>query len=147
MRLNHPEPISGASYSTVELTPGGDVVLVLDQRRLPREEIYVELRTADDVARGIKDMVVRGAPAIGIAAAYGLALEAMRTRGESPDAFVKSMARAGDVLNASRPTAVNLRWAVERVNAHAERVKGQTDRAASIAELARTLHREDVAAC
>jgi methylthioribose-1-phosphate isomerase len=147
MRLPHPEPISGASYSAVELTPQGEVVLMLDQRRLPREEIYVELRSAEDVARGIKDMIVRGAPAIGVSAAYGLALEAMRTRHESPDAFVQSMTSAGEVLLASRPTAVNLRWAVERVSAHAIEVRAQSDRAASIVELARTIHREDVAAC
>ncbi len=82
---------------------------MLDQRVLPREVSYLDCRTAEDVAEGIHAMAVRGAPAIGIAAAYGLVL-AVRGNAESFD-------RAFDVLAASRPTAVNLRWALERMRA------------------------------
>src|SRR5437870_11829497 len=79
---------------------------LLDQRLLPLQERTVECRNAADVARAIHDMVVRGAPAIGIAAAYGLVLAAQR--GDSYD-------KAEAVLAASRPTAVNLRWALQRM--------------------------------
>jgi methylthioribose-1-phosphate isomerase len=80
--------------------------VLLDQRRLPLEEIEVECRTAAEVADAIRAMVVRGAPAIGIAAAYGYALAA--TRGED-------LAEADRVLRASRPTAVNLAWALDEM--------------------------------
>ncbi len=79
---------------------------LLDQRRLPDEVVYVACRSADEVAAAIRDMVVRGAPAIGCAAAFGFALEA-RLGGD--------LGRAARVLAASRPTAVNLFWALERM--------------------------------
>lgn len=82
---------------------------MLDQRVLPREVSYLDCRTAEDVAEGIHAMAVRGAPAIGIAAAYGLV---MAVRGNPAD-----FDRAFDLLAASRPTAVNLRWALERLRA------------------------------
>jgi methylthioribose-1-phosphate isomerase len=93
-----------------ELTPHeivrleGDAVVVLDQRHLPDEEIELRCGTATEVAEAIRVLAVRGAPAIGVAAAYGLALAA--ERGDDLDA-------AYDVLAGSRPTAVNLRWALE----------------------------------
>ena len=83
-----------------------DAVVLLDQRRLPTEEVEVECRTAAEVADAIRTMVVRGAPAIGVAAAYGIALAA--ARGEDLDA-------ADRVLRASRPTAVNLAWALDEM--------------------------------
>ncbi len=95
---------------TRELEPRGIVrldegaVVVLDQRRLPREEIELACRSAAEVAAAIATLAVRGAPAIGIAAAYGLALAA--EQGDDLDA-------AYEVLVASRPTAVNLRWALD----------------------------------
>lgn len=105
----------------------GEALDLLDQRVLPATERWIHCQTASDVARAITDMVVRGAPAIGVAAAYGMALAA--TRGEDLD-------RARDVLLASRPTAVNLRWAIERL-----------DRCepSSIPDEARAIHREDIA--
>jgi methylthioribose-1-phosphate isomerase len=93
-----------------ELTPErilrleDDAVVVLDQRRLPGEEVDLRCRTTADVADAIRTLAVRGAPAIGIAAAYGMALAA--ERGEDIDAALEALA-------ASRPTAVNLRWALE----------------------------------
>ena len=81
-----------------------DAVVVLDQRRLPGEEVDLRCRTTADVADAIRTLAVRGAPAIGIAAAYGIALAA--ERGEDIDAALETLA-------ASRPTAVNLRWALE----------------------------------
>jgi len=92
----------------------GGVLRLLDQRRLPRHERHVVCRGARDTARAIHDMVVRGAPAIGVTAAYGLAMEARRfERGR----VHRDFAKAADVLLAARPTAVNLRWAIERLRA------------------------------
>ena len=84
----------------------GDAVVVLDQRRLPDEEVDLRCTSAAEVAEAIRTLAIRGAPAIGVAAAYGLALAACR--GEDLDA-------AYDVLAASRPTAVNLRWALDEL--------------------------------
>jgi methylthioribose-1-phosphate isomerase len=84
----------------------GDALELLDQRRLPREAVYVTCRSASEVAAAIRDMVVRGAPAIGVAAAFGMAL-AVR-KGDPLDA-------AANELRSARPTAVNLAWAVDRM--------------------------------
>lgn len=84
----------------------GDALQLLDQRLLPHEVVYVEYRDASSVARAIREMVVRGAPAIGVSAAFGLALAALR----GDDLFA-----AAAELRAARPTAVNLAWAVNRM--------------------------------
>jgi methylthioribose-1-phosphate isomerase len=135
--LPHPEPISGETYSAVELAPGDGSVVMLDQRQLPERESYVELGSVEEVARAIRDMVVRGAPAIGISAAYGMVLAA-RT-GASLDS-------ASRLLKAARPTAVNLAWAVDRMVAATAGVPAG-DVPAVLAAAARAIHREDVAAC
>jgi len=88
--------------------------LLLDQRRLPAEQAYLTLRTAQETAEAIRAMVVRGAPAIGIAAAFGLVLEAHALR-DQPEKWRDGLARATDVLAASRPTAVNLAWALDQM--------------------------------
>jgi methylthioribose-1-phosphate isomerase len=145
-----PEPaISGARYSAAELAANGDKVFLLDQRELPGREIYVTLGDAAAVAEAIRAMVVRGAPAIGVAAAYGMALAARAARDDAAAAFTASMRAAGAVLAASRPTAVNLAWAVDRLLAealiHADRPG--SERADLLAEVARSIHRDDVASC
>jgi methylthioribose-1-phosphate isomerase len=88
---------------------------MIDQRVLPAEFRYLRYDSAQAMAQGIRDMVVRGAPAIGCAAAYGVALEALRRRDASASDFQLSMERAFDILAASRPTAVNLFWALARM--------------------------------
>lgn len=97
----------------------GRALYLIDQRRLPHEEVWVPCRTARDVAGAIRDMVVRGAPAIGVAAAYGLALEARRLAASADpaalDDVVRALEEAAEVLTAARPTAVNLAWAVQRL--------------------------------
>ena len=106
----------GASVVTSVVQPiqwAADHLRLLDQRALPHEERWLECRTAEDVARAIGEMAVRGAPAIGIAAAYGLVL-AVRRDPASYDS-------AERVLTQSRPTAVNLRWALERMRKLRER--------------------------
>jgi methylthioribose-1-phosphate isomerase len=101
-------------------------VVFLDQRRLPLEEAEVSCRSAAEVAEAIRTMVVRGAPAIGIAAAYGYALAA--ARGEDLDA-------ADAVLRSSRPTAVNLAWALDEMRADPSPAH------------ARAIHRDEVERC
>jgi len=116
----------------VELSPErivrleNDAVVVLDQRRLPAEEVELRLGSASEVAGAIRTLAVRGAPAIGVAAAYGYALAA--ERGEDLDA-------AFDVLASARPTAVNLRWALEEM------------RSDPTPERARSIHEAEVDRC
>jgi methylthioribose-1-phosphate isomerase len=143
----HPEPIGGAGYSAAELMPGYRVVL-LDQRKLPLLERYEYYQRVDDVAQAIRDMVVRGAPAIGIAAAYGMATAAMAARGDAAS-FSDAMKAADATLRATRPTAVNLGWALDRMARMTAEVASldYATRTEKIASEARTIHKEDVAAC
>ena len=99
---------AAASHDSIRaVTWRGDRLRLLDQRRLPFEEIYIECRSSDDVAAAIRDLAVRGAPAIGIAAAWGVVLAAR----EDPAHLDEAIAR----LRAARPTAVNLMWALDRM--------------------------------
>ena len=95
-----------APEDIVRYEEDGPKVVLLDQRRLPDEEVELECHSAAEVATAIREMAIRGAPAIGIAAAYGLALAA--ERGED-------LEEAAATLAASRPTAVNLVWALEQL--------------------------------
>jgi methylthioribose-1-phosphate isomerase len=121
---------------------------LIDQRALPGRVEFVACNTAAEVARAIRDMVVRGAPAIGCAAAYGVALEAARLQRASPSEFSAGMRSAFDALAASRPTAVNLFWALERMRAVLDVAKqAQTGAAATrLLEEAHRILTEDVAA-
>ena len=98
---------------------------MIDQRVLPATFEYLAYTSAAETAEGIRSMVVRGAPAIGCAAAYGAALEALRMRDAAPADFAVGMEQAFAVLAASRPTAVNLFWALKRMRAVWETVKDQ----------------------
>ena len=123
-------------------------VVMIDQRRLPAEEVYLRCRTVPEVAAAIRDMAIRGAPAIGVAAALGLALAARASKAEGA-ALREEFGRAGDALGATRPTAVNLFWAIERMRARFEREAaggGAPLRDALLAE-ALAIQEEDVAAC
>ena len=111
-----------------------DRLEMIDQRVLPAKFEYLAYQSAAETAEGIRSMVVRGAPAIGCAAAYGVALEALRLRQASPEAFVSGMRLAFDVLAASRPTAVNLFWALKRLRAKWESVS-----ALAVGEIAEAL--------
>jgi methylthioribose-1-phosphate isomerase len=122
---------------------------MIDQRVLPRRFVmqrYTPRDGAAGVARGIKTMVVRGAPAIGVAAAYGMALQALQGRKLSPARFAQSLRKGEAVLAASRPTAVNLAWALGRVRAAIDAHQGTPAEVAdSLVRLALRLHREDIA--
>ena len=128
----------------------GEVVMI-DQRKLPSREVYVRCRTGRDVAKAIRTMVIRGAPAIGVAAAMGVALELRRSTATGTTQLATEFYRTCDLLVATRPTAVNLFWAIERMKrvfAGAMRAGQSTDEltATIIAEAAR-VHDEDVASC
>ena len=91
------------------------VVYILDQRLLPHKLRYLRLKTARSVAKAIKDMAIRGAPAIGVAGAMGLALTAYHSRAKTRERFLSELKRSYELLKNTRPTAVNLFWALERV--------------------------------
>src|SRR2546428_5664225 len=92
-----------------------DAVVMFDQRKLPGEEIYVRCRTAAEVARAIKTMVIRGAPAIGVAAAMGVALGMRKSKATGTQKFAAEFHKTCELMAATRPTAVNLFWAIERM--------------------------------
>jgi len=100
------------TYRSLEWRDG--VVRMLDQRALPRETVYLDYTDYREVATAIREMVIRGAPAIGAAAAYGLALAAQHSSARQASELRAELARAAEVLRAARPTAVNLFWAIER---------------------------------
>jgi methylthioribose-1-phosphate isomerase len=92
-----------------------DAIVMVDQRKLPSAEVYVRCKTGSDVAKAIKAMVIRGAPAIGVAAAMGVALEMRRSKQSGTKQFVTEFQKTCDVMASTRPTAVNLFWAIERM--------------------------------
>jgi len=121
---------------------------LLDQRLLPARVEFVSCATAQEVADAIRGMVIRGAPAIGCAAAYGIALEATRLKDAPPAAYASGMDQAFQALAASRPTAVNLFWALERMGA-AVKAAGRArpaDIAARLLDEAQRIVSADIAA-
>src|SRR5678815_1899424 len=92
-----------------------DGVVMIDQRKLPGAEVYVHCKTAAEVARAITTMVIRGAPAIGVAAAMGIALGMKRSSATGTKQFTTEFQKICDLMAATRPTAVNLFWAIERM--------------------------------
>src|SRR5438309_7050466 len=92
-----------------------DVVVMIDQRKLPAEEIYVRCTTAAEVARAIKTMVIRGAPAIGVAAAMGIALGMRKSTATGTQKLAAEFYKICEMMAATRPTAVNLFWAIDRM--------------------------------
>ena len=128
-----------------------DAVVMIDQRKLPGEERYVRCKTAAEVARAIKTMVIRGAPAIGVAAAMGIALGMRRSKALGTRQFAVEFNKICDLMAGTRPTAVNLFWAIARM----KRSFGDGARAGeSVDELRRRLdaeadaiHDEDLASC
>lgn len=141
--------LSGAGYSAVELAQTNDRVFMMDQRELPTREVYVTLTTLREVADAIRTMVVRGAPAIGISAAYGMVLAARALRDASTQDYVDGMLAAAKTLMAARPTAVNLFWAAKRMFSAAEtqQLDPVDNRLSYLAFLARKIHEDDVRAC
>ncbi|HSC27225.1 MAG TPA: S-methyl-5-thioribose-1-phosphate isomerase [Vicinamibacterales bacterium] len=128
-----------------------DVIVMVDQRKLPGQEVYVRCRTSQEVARAIRTMVIRGAPAIGVAAAMGIALGMRRSTAKGTRQFVVEFQKTCEMMAATRPTAVNLFWAIDRMkHAFAEGAQaGESteELAARLEREARAIHDEDVANC
>jgi len=121
-------------------------VRLLDQTRLPEEEVHIEIADVDGLAAAICEMRIRGAPALGVAAAYGLALAAAASSAAARDDLLAHLSRAAGTLAATRPTAVNLPWALRRVLAAAETAPNvEAARHAVLAE-ARDIHQESLEA-
>jgi methylthioribose-1-phosphate isomerase len=133
---------------TLEFDTGAPALMLVDQTRLPRETAVVACRSADDVAHAIRSMQVRGAPAIGVAAAYGLALAALADEAGDAAQFVSNLEEAASLLGSTRPTAVNLQWALDRVMLRAREVAERDGVEASrqaVLQLANAMADEDVA--
>jgi methylthioribose-1-phosphate isomerase len=129
----------------------GDAVVMIDQRKLPAEEVYVRCKTAPEVARAIRTMVIRGAPAIGVAAAMGIAVGMRQSKATGTQKFAAEFHKVCELMAATRPTAVNLFWAIDRMRrtfavaaqaGHSvDQIKDRLDREAA------AIHDEDVASC
>jgi len=127
----------------------GDAVVLIDQRVLPTREEYVRCRDAAAVADAIRDMVVRGAPAIGVTAAMGIALGLKQSRAADERALRADLEALGALLGATRPTAVNLFWAIDRMKRKFEELlpEGLEATRAGMEKEALAIHREDVEMC
>src|SRR5215211_396565 len=129
----------------------GNAIVMVDQRKLPTQEIYVRCKSAQEVAKAIKTMVIRGAPAIGVAAAMGIALGMRRSSATGTKQFATEFQRTCDLMAGTRPTAVNLFWAIDRIKrTFAEAAQG----GCSVDELKQRLetdairiHDEDIESC
>ena len=134
---------------TIEWRP--DEVVMIDQRKLPGQEVYVHCKTANEVARAIKTMVIRGAPAIGVAAAMGIALGMNRSKSQGTKQFAVEFNKLCDTMAATRPTAVNLFWAIARMkrafSAAVLAGKSVEETKALLIQEANQIHDEDVDSC
>jgi methylthioribose-1-phosphate isomerase len=128
-----------------------DLVVMIDQRKLPASEVYVTCKTANDVAKAIKTMVIRGAPAIGVAAAMGIAVGMIRSRATGTKQFTTEFQKTCDLMAGTRPTAVNLFWAIERMKkafaAAAQDGQSVDEIKRCLVTEARAIHDEDVQSC
>ena len=130
---------------TIEWQSG--TVLTIDQSKLPNETVFLELKTCEDVAEAIKNMKIRGAPLIGAAAAFALALTAYHSKAKEKNELVKEVEAAAETLKATRPTAVNLFWAVNRILNKIQSFSGSSEELKSlIIEEAKMIADEDAAA-
>src|SRR5438093_5844669 len=128
-----------------------DAVVMIDQRKLPAEEVYVRCRTAAEGARAIKSMVIRGAPAIGVAAAMGIALGIRNSKVTGTQKLAAEFHKTCELMAATRPTAVNLFWAIERMKRTFAAAAQAGESVAQIKDRldneAQAIHDDDVASC
>src|SRR5579872_227263 len=132
---------------TVEWTDAG--VVFIDQTKLPTEESYVTCKTYQEVATAIRDMIVRGAPAIGVSAAMGIALGVSQSQATSHEALLADFEEIAKHIGATRPTAVNLFWAIARMRNTLRLLKDSpvAEAKQALIEESRAMHREDIEAC
>ena len=133
----------------VYLTEDGKSVVIIDQRQLPNELVELTLSTAQEMYDAIKSLAVRGAPAIGICAGYSIYCLAQQIEAETFEEFYPQLKKASDYLNSSRPTAVNLSWALNRIDAmvNANKEKSVAELVDLIGEEAVKIQEEDIAMC
>lgn len=128
-----------------------DVIVMIDQRKLPGQEVYVQCKTAKDVAKAITTMVIRGAPAIGVSAAMGIALGMQRSKSTGTRQFTVEFNQLCDLMAGTRPTAVNLFWAIDRMKRSfgAGALAGESvdELKSRMRREADAIHDEDVASC
>ena len=125
-----------------------DSVSLIDQTRLPNEYTFVEIHRCEDMAQAIKTMIVRGAPAIGVAAAYGMYLGAREIKTENRDEFLRSLEKVAQMLRSTRPTAVNLFWAISRTLKAAYETLGSVEEIKqTLLETAQSIQSEDLQTC
>ena len=128
-----------------------DSIVMIDQRKLPSAEVYVTCKTATEMAKAIKTMVIRGAPAIGVAAAMGIALGMRKSKASGTKQFVTEFQKTCDLMAATRPTAVNLFWAIDRMKRAFADAAQAGDSVSEIKQRleaeAHRIHDEDVASC
>ena len=127
-------------YDTVRLDDENNAVVIIDQTKLPGKIEIISLHTAQEIWNAIYLLQVRGAPAIGVAAAYGIYVLAKQMDTEDYDTFYREFVRQKEYLDSSRPTAVNLSWALNRMQRVVEAHSGE-----SVAQIKEALHRESVA--
>ncbi|MEB3287661.1 MAG: S-methyl-5-thioribose-1-phosphate isomerase [Vampirovibrionales bacterium] len=143
------EAAKSAEPKTIELTPSG--VRMIDQTVLPKTLRYVDVDTPEAMVTAIRDMIVRGAPAIGIAGAYGVVLSVRHHYNKQPQAALadlKALVLADALsLRASRPTAVNLMWAIDALLPLIENAGSKETLLLAVTEQALQIHRDDLAAC
>ena len=125
------------TLESAALSADGRSLVILDQTLLPGEVRYLSLTETEDIVEAIRALRVRGAPAIGVAAAYGLYLAAQRLDTGDMDQFLSGLRQAAETLNGARPTAVNLSWALSRMLGAAEQ-----NRALPVAQVKALLRRE-----
>ncbi|MBQ6930093.1 MAG: S-methyl-5-thioribose-1-phosphate isomerase [Oscillospiraceae bacterium] len=133
----------------VYLSQDGKSVIIIDQRQLPNELVELTLSTAQEMYDAIKSLAVRGAPAIGICAGYSIYCLAQQIEAETFEEFYTQLKKASDYLNSSRPTAVNLSWALNRIDAmvNLNKEKSVAELVDLIGEEAVKIQQEDIAMC
>ena len=137
------------SNSPAEIKPiiwQDDQLHLLDQRQLPQQHVYIDYQQAEDVAKAITDMVVRGAPAIGITAAYAVVLAASSAWQQHNTHWQQAMTAPLTLLLNSRPTAVNLHWAIDKMTVLFKQLPDNSSPESALLDYAKTLHEQDIAA-
>ncbi|MFQ4141876.1 S-methyl-5-thioribose-1-phosphate isomerase [Chlorogloeopsis sp. ULAP02] len=125
-----------------------NAVSLIDQTRIPSEYAFVEISRSEDMAVAIKTMIVRGAPAIGVAAAYGIYLGAVEIHTDNRDEFLNYLEKVAQMLRSTRPTAVNLFWAISRMMKVAYETIGTVDEIkTALFQTAQTINAEDLQTC
>ena len=133
----------------VKLNAAGDRVIIIDQRRLPQETVFLELGSIDEMYDAIKTLAVRGAPCIGVFAGYCMAVLSLAEKDRDSDGFAGVMREHAKRLCMSRPTAVNLNWALSRQIGIMDKMKGTDPKVISqkLFEEAKEIHEEDIRMC